>query len=189
MYPKKRKHNELSWLWLIISIVMLVIFANACSGGSSGSGPVFPLDSSHLESSDLAQEYEEGQREMDAYDQYLKDKWDRYSDEASRELKELDPACEPPSGQEENWIMPAHCFSNSSEFATTKEDSSCPDGCESHKPGCDIKGNISVDTEEKIYHVPGQKYYEETIIRPEYGERWFCTEEEAKANGWRKSKE
>lgn len=53
---------------------------------------------------------------------------------------------------------------------------------------CDIKGNISVNTGEKIYHVPGQRFYEETIIRPEYGERWFCTESEAKAAGWRKSK-
>jgi hypothetical protein len=25
--------------------------------------------------------------------------------------------------------------------------------------GCGIKGNISVNTGERIYHVPGQKYY------------------------------
>ncbi len=65
----------------------------------------------------------------------------------------------------------------------------CPNGCTSHKSGCGIKGNISYNTGEKIYHVPGQKYYQDTIIRPEYGERWFCTEKEAKDNGWRKSKE
>lgn len=54
---------------------------------------------------------------------------------------------------------------------------------------CNIKGNISLNTGEKIYHVPGQMYYEQTQISEEYGERWFCTEEEAKASGWRKSKE
>ena len=54
---------------------------------------------------------------------------------------------------------------------------------------CNIKGNISKNTGEKIYHVPGQEYYDETIISPEYGERWFCSEEEAIAAGWRRAKE
>jgi len=63
----------------------------------------------------------------------------------------------------------------------------CPDGCKTHELGCDIKGNISVDGGEKIYHVPGQSYYSQTKISPEYGERWFCTEAEAKAAGWRKA--
>jgi len=53
---------------------------------------------------------------------------------------------------------------------------------------CQIKGNISKRTEEKIYHVPGQRYYDKTVIRIEDGERWFCTEEEALEAGWRKSK-
>ena len=53
---------------------------------------------------------------------------------------------------------------------------------------CDIKGNISIETGERIYHVRGQKYYEPTRISPEYGERWFCSEAEARAAGWRKSK-
>ena len=54
---------------------------------------------------------------------------------------------------------------------------------------CNIKGNISYNTGEKIYHVPGQKYYEATRISVAYGERWFCSEEEAKAAGWRRSYE
>jgi micrococcal nuclease len=53
--------------------------------------------------------------------------------------------------------------------------------------GCDIKGNISKKGE-KIYHLPGQNFYERTVISPEDGERWFCTEAEAEAAGWRKSK-
>ncbi|QIK73084.1 hypothetical protein G7070_13450 [Propioniciclava coleopterorum] len=53
---------------------------------------------------------------------------------------------------------------------------------------CAIKGNISVKTGERIYHVPGQEYYEQTVINEAYGERWFCTEREARAAGWRKSR-
>lgn len=53
---------------------------------------------------------------------------------------------------------------------------------------CTVKGNISVDTGERIYHVPGQKFYEETRITPQKGERWFCSEEEARAAGWRKAR-
>lgn len=54
--------------------------------------------------------------------------------------------------------------------------------------GCNIKGNISVNTGERIYHVPGQRYYTETRIDTQHGERWFCTEAEARAAGWRRSK-
>ncbi|MBR5046179.1 thermonuclease family protein [Candidatus Saccharibacteria bacterium] len=52
---------------------------------------------------------------------------------------------------------------------------------------CNIKGNISWSGE-KIYHMPGQQYYESTIIDTAYGERWFCSEAEAQSAGWRKSK-
>lgn len=50
-----------------------------------------------------------------------------------------------------------------------------------------IKGNISVSSSEKIYHVPGGAYYDETVIDESRGERRFCTEAEAIAAGWRKS--
>jgi micrococcal nuclease len=63
----------------------------------------------------------------------------------------------------------------------------CPLGCTDHRPGCNIKGNISEDGQ-KIYHMPGQQYYDNTQIDPAKGERWFCSEEAALANGWRKSK-
>jgi hypothetical protein len=59
---------------------------------------------------------------------------------------------------------------------------------ESGSGECNIKGNISVDTGERIFHVPGQRYYGETRINPLYGERWFCSEAEARAAGWRKAK-
>ena len=62
------------------------------------------------------------------------------------------------------------------------------------KPGCNIKGNISWSTdkkldrisENKLYHLPGMKDYEITKIS-RTGERWFCTESEAIANGWKKA--
>ncbi|HZH10523.1 MAG TPA: thermonuclease family protein [Microvirga sp.] len=48
---------------------------------------------------------------------------------------------------------------------------------------CPIKGNIS--SSGKIYHLPDSKDYAKTTINEADGERWFCTEEEAKAAGWR----
>jgi hypothetical protein len=54
--------------------------------------------------------------------------------------------------------------------------------------GCGIKGNISTGTGERIYHVPGQKYYWATRINLFGGERWFCSEADARAAGWRKSR-
>ena len=51
--------------------------------------------------------------------------------------------------------------------------------------GCTIKGNISQTSGERIYHLPGQAHYDSVIIRPELGQRWFCSEEEAQAAGWR----
>ena len=51
-----------------------------------------------------------------------------------------------------------------------------------------IKGNISLNTGEKIYHVPGGEFYDQTMISEAKDERWFCTEAGAIAAGWRKSK-
>ncbi|MGI2903193.1 sunset domain-containing protein [Tolypothrix sp. VBCCA 56010] len=55
------------------------------------------------------------------------------------------------------------------------------------KPGCNIKGNISINTGAKVYHVPGTEDYESTVIDPTRGEKWFCTESEAIASSWRKA--
>ncbi|KIP97637.1 hypothetical protein RU07_23815 [Agrobacterium tumefaciens] len=52
---------------------------------------------------------------------------------------------------------------------------------------CNIKGNVSINSQERIYHVPGQLDYASTTIRTEYGERWFCSEADARAAGWRKA--
>jgi len=52
---------------------------------------------------------------------------------------------------------------------------------------CPIKGNIGKGGT-RIYHVPGGAYYSRTKISEGKGERWFCSEEEARAAGWRRSK-
>ena len=52
-------------------------------------------------------------------------------------------------------------------------------------PGaCRIKGNINREGE-RIYHLPGGRSYERTRIDEGKGERWFCSEAEARAAGWR----
>jgi endonuclease YncB( thermonuclease family) len=53
------------------------------------------------------------------------------------------------------------------------------------KTGCAIKGNINGNG--RIYHLPGQQFYNRTTINPAEGERWFCSEAEAQAAGWRRA--
>ena len=49
-------------------------------------------------------------------------------------------------------------------------------------PDCAIKGNVS--TNGRIFHMPGQRDYDRVTMRtPET--RWFCSEAEARAAGWR----
>lgn len=51
---------------------------------------------------------------------------------------------------------------------------------------CVIKGNVNSDGV-KIYHLPGCRSYNATKIKPEEGDRLFCTEAEASAAGFRKA--
>lgn len=48
---------------------------------------------------------------------------------------------------------------------------------------CPIKGNVSESG--RIYHVPWSPWYEKTSVNAKRGERWFCSEDEAIAAGWR----
>ena len=52
---------------------------------------------------------------------------------------------------------------------------------------CNIKGNISVSSGAKFYHIQGMPEYEITRIDTSKGERFFCSESEAIANGWNKA--
>lgn len=60
----------------------------------------------------------------------------------------------------------------------------CIGGCAEPTTGCAIKGNVN-SSGERIYHTPSSRYYTRTDIKPEEGDRWFCTEAEAREAGFR----
>ncbi len=61
----------------------------------------------------------------------------------------------------------------------------CTGGCTTPPdPSCSIKGNVNSDGE-RIYHTTDSRSYNRTDIKPEEGDRWFCTEQEAQAAGFR----
>ena len=68
------------------------------------------------------------------------------------------------------------------EAPAPRGDSPAPSGPRCN--GCNIKGNINGEGE-RIYHVPGSSSYDNTVIDESRGERWFRTETEARAAGWR----
>lgn len=49
--------------------------------------------------------------------------------------------------------------------------------------GCPIKGNISARG--RVYHMPWSPWYRRVRVDTRAGERWFCSEAEARAAGWR----
>ncbi|MFK4654481.1 endonuclease YncB(thermonuclease family) [Bradyrhizobium japonicum] len=53
-------------------------------------------------------------------------------------------------------------------------------------PECLIKGTVE-RSGERIYHLPGQASYELIDMTKKRSERWFCSEAEAEATGWRKA--
>lgn len=55
-------------------------------------------------------------------------------------------------------------------------------------PHCTIKGEVNLLTRERTYHVPGQFYYPRVRVSLPRGERWFCSEAEARRAGWRRSR-
>ncbi len=69
-------------------------------------------------------------------------------------------------------------------FAAAKKKAS---SSSSSVASCIIKGNISSPKKEKIYHLQTCASYKQTIIDTAAGERWFCSEQEALAAGWRKA--
>jgi hypothetical protein len=59
----------------------------------------------------------------------------------------------------------------------------CPPEPDPLPAECRIKGNIGASGH--IYHMPGSRDYDKVVINPAKGERYFCSEEEARACGWR----
>jgi endonuclease YncB( thermonuclease family) len=51
---------------------------------------------------------------------------------------------------------------------------------------CRIKGNTNA-AGERIYHTPASPWYARVQIDAARGQRWFCTEAEAEAAGWREA--
>jgi endonuclease YncB( thermonuclease family) len=52
---------------------------------------------------------------------------------------------------------------------------------------CNIKGNIN-SKGERIYHTPASPWYQVTSVNESRGQRWFCSEAEARAAGWRSAR-
>jgi len=49
--------------------------------------------------------------------------------------------------------------------------------------GCSIKGNIN-SKGARLYHLPTDPSYSNTVVTLQKGERWFCTEAQATKAGW-----
>ncbi len=55
-------------------------------------------------------------------------------------------------------------------------------------PHCRIKGEVDPLTRDRVYHLPGQFHYPRVKVSLPRGERWFCSEAEARRAGWRRSR-
>lgn len=51
-------------------------------------------------------------------------------------------------------------------------------------PGCEIKGIVQANGD-KVYYRPGWQGYERLVVDVKAGGRWFCSENDARANGFR----
>ena len=174
-YCKKyiNKERDYSWVLYIAGLMFLLFLGKSCGNGGLSVWPRFPFDTAPEES----QEYY-----LDKMDSefYIPTEAKGCDEDARFGIPWEYSRCNPDSRN------PADEFEDEEYYPELIEES-CPNGCTYHPPGCDIKGNISIDTGEKIYHIPGGAWYNKTNIYPNYGERWFCTEAEAKSNGWRRS--
>jgi len=56
---------------------------------------------------------------------------------------------------------------------------------------CVIKGNVGYwnDAYRKYYHLPGDKYYDETVVSLNKEDQWLCTIEEAEAKNFQRALE
>ena len=54
------------------------------------------------------------------------------------------------------------------------------------KKRCKIKGTTNREGE-KVYHLPSAQFYPLVDMKKSRGDRWFCTEQDAKNAGWRAS--
>lgn len=97
--------------------------------------------------------------------------WARYHNDANTQKEEMKAAYDEASSK------------NIGIFSTK-----CRQTENRENPKCNIKGNIDKSTNTKIYYVPGCAQYEYAIVEKDLGEQFFCSEKEAKAGGYVKSK-
>jgi len=89
------------------------------------------------------------------------------------------PVVDEPAGAVQPTVVKAAAKASSIQAFT------CVGGCATPPdPSCSIKGNVNSHGE-KIYHEPGWRDYKKTDVKPDEGDRWFCTSEEARAAGFR----
>lgn len=97
----------------------------------------------------------------------------------------LPTAVPPPAAAPVNNLAPVGTGGNNG--GSTANAFTCIGGCaKPPDPSCAIKGNVNSEGE-RIYHVPGGSFYGRTDIKPEEGDRWFCTAAEAREAGFRAS--
>lgn len=86
---------------------------------------------------------------------------------------------EPGSGKEIMKLAHAYAISHKlGIYSPVCTDTKPPD------PKCAIKGNHDLDRDANLYLLPGCPYYSQVQIRRFEGDRWFCTEKEAKKAGF-----
>lgn len=119
--------------------------------------------------------------------------WPRYSNDAfakeqsaarSEKIGIWQGTVQPPW----EWRAAQRGKADTSSVVSPMSSATSPAAASEQSGACNIKGNISRNGVH-IYHVPGQKYYAQTRISAGKGERWFCTEQEARAAGWRRSQQ
>jgi hypothetical protein len=105
--------------------------------------------------------------------------------EASKFALALFDACKPKETSADpnaNWLYQAF-----HDWLDEMAAPGCAEGCVYHKPNCDIKGEIYIEWNDKVYFLPNSKSYGAVNMNDPYTHRWFCTENEATAGGWKKS--
>ncbi len=85
-----------------------------------------------------------------------------------------------------DWRRNGNGDGDSAESYSRDDSADSPEPPEAPSADCLIKGNINSESE-RIYHLPGWRYYDATIIDTTRGERWFCSATEAQRAGWRAS--
>ena len=79
-----------------------------------------------------------------------------------------------------------YCLQGTGKLAVAPPAAPLPPGTLRSPGRCVIRGNINRNGV-RIYHMPAQMTYQQTQIDPRKGERWFCSEADAIAAGWRKA--